>query len=369
MILFRYILKEISQMSFAVILILLLIVTSGRFAKYLAQSSVGDLSSNVVFTVILYRIPDFLPLVIPLGFFIGILLALGRLYSDNEMVIFSGSGISKSKLLSFILIPSLFVSILVAYLILFVSPSSLQKVQALLQQSTNDVSYNFVAPGKFQTYEGGKKVSYIDTYNKKKNILNDILLVDYDEFGRLLIIKSSFAKIYQEDILSSKDLFLFDGRIYQGVIDQLDYRITKFQEHAHKLNSPKTQENLKLAVDSKTTYSLFGSDSHVEIAELHWRLSFPLVVFVVSVFALGLSKTDRRLGRYTKLLPAILIYLIYIICITSIRLSIESNTISPFVLWASHIVFFFLALIILFKDETKYYYYDLGVSKKNETNK
>ena len=369
MILFRYICKEIFQTSFSVILILLLIVSSGRLAKYLAQASIGDLSSNIVFSVILYRIPDFLPLVIPLGFFIGILLALGRLYSDNEMIIISNSGISKSRILSFILIPSILVSTLVAYLILFAAPASLHMVQSLLQQSSKDTSYNFIQPGKFQIYEEGKKVSYIDSYNNEKNILNDILLVDYDELGRLLIIRSNSAKFFQEDIHSSKDIFLFDGKIYQGEVDQLDYRITTFQEHAHKLNSPKTKEKLKLAVGSKPTSELIGSSSHTEIAALHWHLSFPLVVLVVSVFALGLSKTNKRIGRYTKLLPAILIYIIYIICITATRVSIESASMSPIMLWISHLIFFLFALIIFFKSELKFYFLKLGLRGKNETNR
>ena len=357
MILFRYLNKEVFQTSFSVILVLLLIVSSGRLAKYLSQSSTGDLSSSVVFQVILYRIPDFLPLIIPLGFFIGIILTMGRLYSDNEMVIINNSGLSKLKILNFIFVPSFLLSILVAYFMLFAAPASLQKVQKILQQSSTDMSYNFIAPGRFQTYTDGKKISYVGSHDKKKNILNDILLVDYDNSGRLVLVKANYAKLYQEDVLSSKNLLLFDGRIYQGIIDNLDYRITTFQEHSSLLHASKSDEKIKLAVDSKSTASLLRSDSFVDIAALHWRLSFPLVVLVVSVFALGISKTNKRLGKYTKLLPAILIYIVYIMCITAIRVSIENNTISPLLLWISHFIFFCIAVFILFKDEFRFYFY------------
>ena len=358
MILFRFINKEIFQTSFFVITVLLLIVTSGRLAKYLSQSSAGDLSSNIVFSVILYRIPDFLPLVIPLGFFIGIILTFGRLYSDNEMIIIKNSGFSKLNILKLISIPSFLVSILVAFLILFAAPASLNKVQMLLHQSNDDIPYHFIFPGKFQSYKDGKKISYVGSHDKQKNILNDIFLVDYDDSGRLVLIKANFAKLYQEDISTSKNLILFDGKIYRGIIDKLDYRITSFQEYTSLLDTSKTQEQIKLVVDSKPTISLLTSDSFTEVAALHWRLSFPLVVLVVSIFALGISKTNKRLGKFTKLLPAILIYIFYIICITAIRVSIENNTTSPLSLWIGHFIFFSIAIIILYKDEILFYFND-----------
>ncbi len=84
MLLFRYLCASILQASLAVTFILLLIVTSGRLAKYLTEASTGNLAADLVFWIILFRIPDFLPLLIPLGLFVGILLAYGRMYVDSE---------------------------------------------------------------------------------------------------------------------------------------------------------------------------------------------------------------------------------------------------------------------------------------------
>ena len=45
---------------------------SGRFIKYLSQAASGGISADVLFTLMGYRMPGFLELILPLGLFIGI---------------------------------------------------------------------------------------------------------------------------------------------------------------------------------------------------------------------------------------------------------------------------------------------------------
>ena len=54
-----------------------------------------------------YRIPGFIELILPLGLFLGILLAYGRLYLDSEITVLNACGISEKKLLSSALMPAL----------------------------------------------------------------------------------------------------------------------------------------------------------------------------------------------------------------------------------------------------------------------
>ena len=95
MLLFRYLCISVLQATLGVTVVLLLIVTSGRLAKYLTQASTGNLAPDLVFEIVLFRIPDFLPLIIPLGLFVGILLVYGRLYVDSEMTVLSACGNGK----------------------------------------------------------------------------------------------------------------------------------------------------------------------------------------------------------------------------------------------------------------------------------
>ena len=107
MILFRYLAKEIFITMSAVSATLLVIVMSGRFVKYLAQAASGDLAPDVVFSIMAYRLPSFLELVLPLGLFIAILLAYGRLYVETDMTVMSACGLSTRRLALFTLAPAI----------------------------------------------------------------------------------------------------------------------------------------------------------------------------------------------------------------------------------------------------------------------
>jgi len=354
MILFRYLIKEVSQATAAVTVILLLIVTSGRLAKYLAQSSSGHLSSDVVFWVILFRIPDFLPLILPLGFFIGVLLAYGRLYVDNEMIVMNACGTGKKRLVTITAIPAILMSMLVAYLTLFGAPSSLNKVQSILQNPANTNSLAILQEGKFQETSDGQRVIYAENFDPNSDAVNDVWMVEHRRDGSVIVIRADSGRISDNaDLGGGQYLTLDNGSVYDGFVGKRDYQITEFASYSQKVVERRRVEKLQLEGDAKTTRALFMSDKPSDIAALHWRFSLPVVVLVVALLALALSKTNQRSGRYIKMLPAVLIYLLYIVAITGVRNKIEMETQPPLMIWLVHGLFFIGALMLLLEDDFK----------------
>ena len=70
----------------------LAIILTGRFVKYPAEAASGKLAADILLPVMWYRLPGFLELLIPLGLFIGIFMAYGRLYVESEMLILGACG-------------------------------------------------------------------------------------------------------------------------------------------------------------------------------------------------------------------------------------------------------------------------------------
>ncbi|MBR9805311.1 LptF/LptG family permease, partial [bacterium] len=183
MILFRYLVKEIFQAMTAVTVVLLLIVMSGRLAKYLGQAVAGELAADVLIKVMLYRIPDFLPLILPLALFVGVLLAYGRLYAESEMIVMSACGTSRRRLALITLVPSLFVAGLVACLTLWIAPAGLAEVQGLLDDPDNVDGLAVLTPGRFQASPSGRRLIYVESLSSDKDSMTEVFLLDRREQG------------------------------------------------------------------------------------------------------------------------------------------------------------------------------------------
>ena len=98
MTIYRYLTREILMAMLTVIGVVLVISMGWRFSGYLREAAGGDITQDVLFLIMLYKLPTFLELIIPLSFFLGIMIAYGRLYVDSEMVVLEACGMSPARL-------------------------------------------------------------------------------------------------------------------------------------------------------------------------------------------------------------------------------------------------------------------------------
>ena len=157
----RYLTLDVITHTLAVSLVLFLVVFSGRFIKYLAEAAIGDLSAGILLPVMLYKLPAFFELILPLGFYIGLLLSFGRLYADSEMVIFRASGTSQVQLFRHVAPATLAVTAGVAVIALFAGPYGALKANALLSEPRSAEGMHVLAEGRFKKQRGGDYVTYV----------------------------------------------------------------------------------------------------------------------------------------------------------------------------------------------------------------
>ena len=68
-----------------VTMILLMILLTNQFARVLGDVAKGKLPKNAAFEVIGLSAAQYLTILVPIGLFLAVMLALGRLYRDSEM--------------------------------------------------------------------------------------------------------------------------------------------------------------------------------------------------------------------------------------------------------------------------------------------
>ena len=81
----RYIFREIASTWLGVTGVLLIILLTNQFARTLGDVANGHLPKGAVTDMIALSAAQYLTILVPIGLFLSIMLALGRLYRDSEM--------------------------------------------------------------------------------------------------------------------------------------------------------------------------------------------------------------------------------------------------------------------------------------------
>lgn len=362
MIVFRYLSREVLVTLSAVSAVLLVIIMSGRFIKYLAQAAQGVLDPGVLFLIMGYRIPGFLQLILPLGLFLGILLAYGRLYLDSEMTVLSATGMSNRRLVGYSMAPATIVALLVAWLSLSLAPQGVSEVARIFNQQDALTEFDTLSPGRFQSMKDGSRVTYTESLSEDRGQLAGVFITEKAETGKTkdgkvdkgqigVLVAEKGRQVIQDD--GSRYLILENGYRYDGNPGEADYRAIKYDTYGVLL--PKPSVNAEIGErEAIPTRELFASTSLREQAELQWRLSIPLLVFIVTLMAVPLSRVNPRQGRFLKLLPAILLYMTYLGLLIAARGQLEKGKLPMNLgLWWVHGLFLLIGLGLVAWPELK----------------
>jgi len=347
-IVFRYLIRQIMVSMLAVSGILLLVFMSGRFIKYLAEAAEGELAAGVLFSIMGYRFPGFLELILPLGLFIGILLAYGRMYLESEMTVLFACGVSDRQLLGKTLIGALPVMLVVAAMSLFVSPWGMKQVERIFNEQAKATEFEMLAPGRFQDFTSGSRVTYTESLSDDKRQLQGVFIAEYDRNGQgVTLITAETGSQFIDEETGSRFLILEDGGRFQGTPGQLDYNATRFEAYGLKVQSGEAGN--RTLEEGVSTLELWRSDDPEDRALLHWRLSLPLIVPIVTLLAVRLSRVNPRQGRFFHLLPAMLVYITYLGLLIVARDALADEKVPEWIgmLWV-HVLFLALGLWLHF---------------------
>ena len=348
----RYLLKEILGSLLAVTLILMLIFLSNQLVRFLSYAASGKISPHLVLQLMGFEIPYLLGLLLPLGLFIGIILAFGRLYADSEMPVLNACGVSTKRLIYITSIMAWFIALIVTVLMLWVNPLIAQdKGIGLAQNNMIDT----LRPGRFQVLNEGKDVIYIEKISRNRKIAQNIFVAEEQKpkvnDPSIPWVVVSAAGGYQQKDPVSKNHFIVstDGVRYEGTPGENAYKVFQFKKYAVRLpftdiTNPREEEEA-----IPTTKLWHDYSNPMSASELQWRLSIPLSVFVLMLLAVPLSQVKPRQGRFTSLFPAVLLYIVYVNLLFVARNWVELKFVPIFIgIWWVHFVLLSVGALLLY---------------------
>ncbi|AAP95489.1 lipopolysaccharide ABC transporter permease LptF [[Haemophilus] ducreyi] len=352
MILSRYLTKEILKSQLAILFILLLMFFSQQLISVLNSAVSGKIPTDLVLSLLGLGMPALSQFMLPLSLFIALLLTLGRFYADSEITVMRACGIGQGLLTKVALFLSLFTTALAVYNVFWLTPWSINKQSQILAEAKSNPRFSALSVGQFM--EVGGYVLFIENINKQENKLNDVYVFqpDQQKKNRPSVVTAELGGL---QALPNGDqiLTLANSTRYEGSANVADFRISHFDRYQAYLGYQDIQTNDKRVQRANFT-SLINDTSNEAKAELQWRFVLIFAVPLMALLAVPMSQVNPRQGRFAKVIPAVLLYLIYFLLQSSLRSSGENDKLNATLFMPAVSIGFLMLAIIMNCWDTKW---------------
>ena len=306
----RYLLRELLRSFVAVNAVLLLVTFGGVLTDVLNKIARGRFPASLLLAQVGLRSLDALAIILPLGMFLTVLLAYGRLYRDSEMAVLAASGLRLRAMLKPVLWLALPLLTLLAGITFIASPRALALADKLVQDANRSLLVAGLEAGRFVDLPGRMGVIYIGSMTPDGRRFTR-LFVQSENDGRLDIITAAKGELYNDRAGRERYLRLEDGFRVEGGLDRPDFRAMRFARNDIRLPEPEA-EGPKRVQTRRDTAALLASSKRADHAELHWRLAMPVSALVLALLAFPLARSAPREPRFGRSIIAVLAYIVYV---------------------------------------------------------
>ena len=156
---------EVLKSTLGILLIFFFLVVGSRFVGYFEQASEGLLDPNLIYKIVILRFPDFLTLLIPLSFFLGVVVTISRLYADREIYGYLSAGVSQNKLIRILLPQSIILFLITLVLSIYIAPYTKELSKEIVTIDTIEEQIETLKPKKLFSFKENEGFIYADGKN------------------------------------------------------------------------------------------------------------------------------------------------------------------------------------------------------------
>ncbi|MEJ2361437.1 MAG: LPS export ABC transporter permease LptF [Gammaproteobacteria bacterium] len=344
----RYLIKEVVITLIGVSSVLFMIFLSGQLVTLYSMAASGNLEVRDILTALGLQSIANLVFVLPLSFYIAILLAFSRLYRENEMVVLQACGISQWQVLRAVMSFAVVFSLFVAFLSLYLVPWSESQTEIIYKQSKTRSTLESLSAGRFKELTRGQGVVYVQQYNPEDLKMQKIFMQDRvqhkgSEDDSVITATSGYRTVDKKT--GDQFLVLENGFRYEEFSNTDQTAVIQFKKHGVRVNEDITKPKVEFKQHAMTTLALLRGNTGPDHAEFQWRVSTALLIIVLAMLGVPLSQSSPRQGRYAKLALALLIYIIYTNLLNVSRAWLDRETVSVWIgMWWVHLLGVGLAL-------------------------
>jgi len=353
----RYFLRELAQTVAATLVVLLVIVAGSAFAQVLQQVASGSFPASVMFQVLGLRTLDGLSNLLPLASFVGVLMALGRMYRESEMYVLASSGMGPDGLLRPVLVLGVLLVAITAVVSMWLGPWAVRTSNAMVAVANRSVIAAGLDAGRFTELPGKGGIIFVDSMSRDGSQLGRTFVATQrnskDGHPHLKVVNAASGRLYQESNGGGRFIAFRNGWQYDIPLGADNWRQMQYERNDTSLSSVQVDDGDDDPMHALDSATLARSGDPAARAELAWRASAPPMTLVLLLLALPLSRQNPREPRYGRLLLAVVSFYLYFVLLMLGRSQIGKghwHNAAP--IWALHALVLLLAGWMLWKQNT-----------------
>jgi LPS export ABC transporter permease LptG len=369
-----------------------LLMMRGLFSL-VEQIFVRGLPVKDALAVLLATLPHVMVLTIPMGFLFGVLLGVGRMTNDNEIVALQAAGISVRRLMFPILGLGVALTLLSGYLFTMVIPAGNRSLRDLrIRLFTSAKNIGRIEPQVFYD-EFPSLMLYVQQVDPESGAWLNVLAYDSSSPGEERLILARRGRVVSPDAGSPapgtrsslggkvKETDEHTAEPWILLEDAVTHQFFRAKPETYRVNNNQVQmfrPELKgagvirynLAMRERDTVELIGfvrgggelkgsdemSDEErstqlrLAALEIHRRLAIPAACIVFGLLALPLGVGSRSGGRGRGFVLSIAVILAYYILSNNAELLALEGSLPPWLgIWLPNICLALLALVLMWR--------------------
>jgi LPS export ABC transporter permease LptF/LPS export ABC transporter permease LptG len=265
--------------------------------------------------------PGIFSFTIPIGVLVGVLIALGRMSSDSELIAMSALGMGRRRLLVPVGLLAVSATLLTLCMTVWIAPISLRTTRTLEDQLRASQASFQVAPRVFDE-RFPHLILYINDVDAAATQWRGVFLAWTDEKNVSRLTLAEDAIVIADRKEGKLELHLHHGTDHEFSLDDPGhYSLSAFSSRDWPIDvtGPQSGATSEPTMQGRTMGTLFGErreanrEARVEIQR---RLSFPFACIAFALIATPLGARPRRGGRSGAIIVTLLLITGYYLMFT-----------------------------------------------------
>ncbi len=356
---FFYVIREILTPLGMGLVVFTFILLVGRIFKLSELVINKGVNLFDVLELFVYILPNFLVFTIPMAFLLGVLLAFGRMSSDQELTALKASGISLFQLIPPVITVSLLCYFAAAFMAIYALPWGSRSFRNTLYKIARTKAHIDFKPRVFNDSFTGL-VFYIDRMNTRGDRMEGVLIQDETDDEKSQVIFSKTAQLVSDPEKGDVILILQDGSIHIKDPEDSFYRKIDFDYYHMRLNLVeslgadrriRTRDSEKSIGELREEIRRKEAQGEANIHEkvvLNEKYAIPFASIVFGLLGIPLGVLSPRSGRSHSLVKSLAVIMGYYVLMTAMEALAERRILLPWVsTWMPNLVFLLLGVYFL----------------------